>query len=496
MRFLRATTANTRYEFHPNLTVLSGLDAYAKQRLVADLEAVVNGEDPQAEVMIEAYGIVLDGGEQSRNNLGLQGGFSAVMRATDVASAQREDNGIGEEQLAAARQAYETARERLSALKAATEQLETANREARNRRDDALARQRDLQGQMDPEAANKLKTVLETFRAAESRLQLDPGQGLVSSIDSPTERLRWLQETESVFHERLDTSGRLDRDAILAAAREVHTTRSAGRHATEAEKQAADLACRHLAHALVEVGVSVESIDPTPLLTQAKTWIDQFGTRPEPAPELMAALRQCQAERSRMAATVALHQADTAVYDERLAPVYEELHALEANFDRTLKVVLELLDTTAGLHAVEAELDASGPHYGEMLNQIRQAELERMETKRTFEALNDTVIARPEQVTQRLSNQPAAQEASLSERLKSWAANLRSQDLAGSIPMVIDQALDQLHDAEIGQIVDTLVALSTSLQVIVVSDHEELAGYAQTMTIDKALYVDHSLLPA
>ena len=220
MRFVRIHVDGTRLDLHPNLTVIAGLDPFAKEKLVHDMSAILEGQSADTDVLIEAYGIVLKGDAAGRAHLSLQGGVDPVVRIPDLLPSddQQVESDL-DSQLALARVAVEAASTRVADLKGANHQLASANLAARQRRDDSLGRIRELQAAVSEAVVQPLANALGTLATAEAQLNLDPGKGIATSSLAPIDRLRALQSVEALLHDRLDTSGRLQRDAMLAAAR-------------------------------------------------------------------------------------------------------------------------------------------------------------------------------------------------------------------------------------------------------------------------------------
>jgi DNA repair ATPase RecN len=85
---------------------------------------------------------------------------------------------------------------------------------------------------------------------------------------------------------------------------------------------------------------------------------------------------------------------------------------------------------------------------------------------------------------------PTTASASMEEvewYLLSRVAAQRSVSYAGSVPLVLDDALADVRGAELVHLLSRLERMSTAVQVIVVSEDDEVAAWADSVGADRAM---------
>ena len=70
--------------------------------------------------------------------------------------------------------------------------------------------------------------------------------------------------------------------------------------------------------------------------------------------------------------------------------------------------------------------------------------------------------------------------------LLSRVAAQRSVSYAGSVPLVLDDALEGVHGADLAHLLSRLERMSAAVQVIVLSDNDEIAQWAESVGPDRA----------
>ena len=78
------SAASEPLDFHPMMTVVSGLDAAARERVIAAITALPRGLDPGMAGMIEAHGVLFDLTVENLAMLGLGGDLDPVIRRSDI----------------------------------------------------------------------------------------------------------------------------------------------------------------------------------------------------------------------------------------------------------------------------------------------------------------------------------------------------------------------------------------------------------------------------
>jgi hypothetical protein len=79
-----ASGASEPLDFHPMMTVVSGLDAAARARVVAAIRALPRGIDPGMPGMIESHGVLFDLTVENLAMLGLDGDLDPLIRPSDL----------------------------------------------------------------------------------------------------------------------------------------------------------------------------------------------------------------------------------------------------------------------------------------------------------------------------------------------------------------------------------------------------------------------------
>ena len=79
--------ASEPLDFHPMVTVVSGLDAATRERVVAAIAALPRGLDPGMRGMVEAHGVLFDLTVENLALLGLDGDLDPVIRSGDLPGA-------------------------------------------------------------------------------------------------------------------------------------------------------------------------------------------------------------------------------------------------------------------------------------------------------------------------------------------------------------------------------------------------------------------------
>ncbi|MCU0269765.1 MAG: hypothetical protein MUF83_14130 [Acidimicrobiales bacterium] len=90
MRLLQLTangSSGEALDLHPKVTVVTGLNADGRSRLVRAVAALPRGESPGCHGLVEAHGVLLDLTADSLALLDLHGDLDAVVRATDIPGA-------------------------------------------------------------------------------------------------------------------------------------------------------------------------------------------------------------------------------------------------------------------------------------------------------------------------------------------------------------------------------------------------------------------------
>ncbi len=203
-------------EFHPNVTVVRGLSADAKDRVIRAISALPSADDPGMGGLVEAHGVVFDLSQESLGLLGLRTELDVLIRREDlpgasngseasptaVASATRAEppaGGSGQDptavlaRLERTRFAYADASEALAVMTDALERAKlerAAVVEARQRVSTALEkvrRERDLaRERMDEEPVAD---------ADEQELR-DRIQELTEALDAATAAVSMLEESD------------------------------------------------------------------------------------------------------------------------------------------------------------------------------------------------------------------------------------------------------------------------------------------------------------
>jgi hypothetical protein len=184
-------------DFHPMMTVVSGLDAAMRARLVDAICALPRGDDPGTAGLVESHGVLFELSVENLALLGLAGDLDPLIRRSDLPGANEPDAdaapvaAVSAEQflanapdgaypdLDAVRRQQRSARETLSILR------EAAERARRDHADSAAALRR-------------------------ARLALEGASGRAAPVDEASKLL------DDALFDTPDTSQPVDRDELVA----------------------------------------------------------------------------------------------------------------------------------------------------------------------------------------------------------------------------------------------------------------------------------------
>ena len=207
-----------------------------------------------------------------------------------------------------------------------------------------------------------------------------------------------------------------------------------------------------LRSALATVGMDLadEDLEPDELSLMAEAWLDEVERLDDRRRELVEERDALQARREELEGESPMPTTPVAVADSSTAtdPAAAEGGATDAA-RRHAAAIARLEEEDRILHALDAE------------GRVAAAEVER---------LQELVEGQPSEAT----TPGEALEWYLLARL----AAQRMVSVAGSCPLLLDQALRRVPDADVDQLLARLEAMAEAVQVIVVSDDARVAAWA------------------
>jgi hypothetical protein len=475
-------------DLHPQLTVVRGLDPARRKQFLRAVESVVNGRPADLDGVVEAHGVLLDIGPEALGPvLGLGGDGAAidpVVRPGDLPGPGQDET------LAASRR--RNAERTLDELRERLEASEASAAEARRRCDAAMRRlAADASGPDGAEAgrsAVEVATRREAVRAAQvatdearrrlEALVVDPtvGDRLSAGRARRAAATRGLaaamNELSSVSRD-LDGNAERALDEAHASVVELQAGQDAGPNAGSGSEQLSQVrqALPALALRLVRHHSAVGRI------AQLEVSVAGLQSEEQAAIELLARIRTAhtctQAElRGRLRAATA----ELVVAKEALLGVADgsgDAVALpdsdRVQMERRLLVArIDLGGALAASELLRAECDAQGRRIG--------GEAEPASTARSRRT------------------QVAAEEAALHNELEwyllSRLVHQRSIGVAGSAPLVLDDAFARLPPGTGPHLLEWLERLAPTVQVVVLSDDPHLAAWLDGLPGTRGAMVD------
>jgi peptide chain release factor subunit 1 len=174
---LAGPSGGTPLSFHPQITVVGGLDDACRVRLLDALRALPSGAEPGWEGLIEAHGVVLDLDRESLRLLGLQHDVDVVVGAGDLpgdGETVDRSEGLGaavpagpEEQIEGLRLSHDILAHGVAALKRTRIEFEEARLQAVEAIEEARA-------DLDPFATTAFEQAAAQLRRAEEAEEHEP----------------------------------------------------------------------------------------------------------------------------------------------------------------------------------------------------------------------------------------------------------------------------------------------------------------------------------
>jgi hypothetical protein len=235
--------------FHPQVTVVGGLDDALRSRLLDTLRALPSGTDPEWEGLIEAHGVVLDLHRENLRLLGLQHPVDVVVGAHDLpVEGQAGDRtfpaapaSAPEDQIEGLRLSHDILGHGVAALKRSRIEFEEARLQAVEALEEARA-------DLDPFATTAFEQAAAQLRRAEEAHDTPAPEPVV------TESLEELESERDRLQEELADLDAVDTGPVAEALRDAERAAS-----SESGLDAAGV--RMLAAALAAAEAAVENLD-------------------------------------------------------------------------------------------------------------------------------------------------------------------------------------------------------------------------------------------
>ena len=158
-------------DFHPLITVVGGLPAHMRERLINCVEAIPQGSDPGGRGTIEVHGVLLDLNRESLELLELETDLDVVVRAMDLPTAVGSGPDFGAEHLddvalERARIAAEEAEREYEAVISAVSKYRSKLEELAGEHERLERELRATEAALDPDAESELIAALDAVAAA------------------------------------------------------------------------------------------------------------------------------------------------------------------------------------------------------------------------------------------------------------------------------------------------------------------------------------------
>lgn len=341
--------------------------------------------------------------------------------------------------------------------------------------------------EVDVEARVALHDAQQQLVAAEQQ-----AQDLARLTDEDPRRQELVSQLEQIRQQALPLVGGDDRGDLEAALRSLRIRPEAPVDVLPPEEAAA-----RLRSALEHHGVSFgdRPLAPAEVAQVAAVWLaemeDSTTSNQQRLQQELAQVDAALAEAKVPGAPVAVAPQQAVVEDPRLAPFRDAVRSAEMRLARHRSVVARV----ASLHA---ELEAASEKERELLEQVEahsavldqageHARATSEVAHRASQATDQTegLSAPPDPQAQASSPDPDQVEWYLLSRLSAQ----RSVSYAGSVPLVLDEALLGRPTDEVRSLLDHLERLSESVQIIYLSDDRDVLDWVASAGIERAAAV-------
>ncbi len=221
MRIVRVTTSDQRIDFHPRLTVLYGLDAAARAKVVGDIVEITSGRAPSTPALVEAFGLLLNADGRGLAMLDLKSEHEPVIAEGDLTWHSGDSSHGGREDTAARRERIiREAAEAESKMLPLRDEVRDCERLLESF-DDKLERMpadgRPDDSSLNHESAERIEPAVTAILAMESEHDLPAGSALFTSTDELTGRLKRLVGYQSSLVRYVDSAGADQRNRVATA---------------------------------------------------------------------------------------------------------------------------------------------------------------------------------------------------------------------------------------------------------------------------------------
>ena len=258
-----------------------------------------------------------------------------------------------------------------------------------------------------------------------------------------------------------------------------------------------DAAAAALRSALAGAGVEVDDHDPASvLMARADEWLTSGGRRSgertaldERVNELEDQIARTHETLGELAGAIDV-EAELPEHDPEVVEIRARLAATEvavARHDEATSLLAALDDEDAYFAGLQAEFTEAVARVQREIVAADDALAAAVEAVSEAEAHQEHVIGERERVRQaRLQAAPGNAADSVEWSVLARLAALRSVSFVGSVPLVVDGALDGWSFAEMQQVYDRLARMSDVVQVIVLTDDPEVTWWAESLGSERA----------
>lgn len=472
MRVVQLRTLDHTLDLHPFVSVVVDLDRETREQLVRALRVLPSGADPGLDGLVEVHGVVVDLTADNLALLDLHSDVDPVVRPDElpVEPAVHDGREAGLERpddvaaaLAEARRAQADAERTAAAAVAMLDEARDHHRRAAEARSTAAATVEAARAGRDPLARAALEAARERLVEAEA----DAGGHGVEPRQYAALRLAELEARRQGLEAALVAAAAVDPAPVAAALEDVR--KSSPHHRDR------------LRETLEAVGLALgdESLTDDELIRLAKVWLaeaNETGERRGLAERELSALdRELTTVRARVArewspvpVDMARHRLRT-LEDARVAVTEAETRVSHGR------------DAEAETAVRRQEMEATGEAEREASRAVAAAEVVAADAVAAAHAASIVVADLERRRLRRVED--------VERYLLARAAAQRSVSYAGSVPIVLDDALAGQPPAVVRRLLDRLERMAASVQVVILSDDTDIREWAHEIGPERAAVV-------